>query len=76
MLPVHGVTKSLTQLRDGTTTCSFNLNNLEADREIKMEKVLFRLQKQEGRPLTWLLTCLDTVQIQCLPTSIVSQAAL
>ena len=73
---VHGVTKSLTRLRDWTTTCSFSLNNTEADREIKMEKVLFRLQKHEGRSLTWLLTCLDTAQIQCLPTSIVSQAAL
>ena len=28
---VHGVTKSLTRLRDWTTTCSFSLNNTEAD---------------------------------------------
>ena len=37
--------------------------------EIKMEEVLFRLQKQESRPLT----CLDTARILCLPASTASQ---
>ena len=44
--------------------------------EIRMEEVLFRLQKQESRPLTLLLTCLDIAQNPCLPTSIASQVAL
>ena len=37
--------------------------------EVKMEEVLFRLQKQESRPLT----CLDTARILCLPASTASQ---
>ena len=41
-----------------------------------MEEVLFRLQQQEHRPLTLLLTCLDTARILCLPATTVSQAAL
>ena len=43
--------------------------------EIKMEEVLFRLQKQESRPLVLLLTCMDTAQILCLPASTTSQVA-
>ena len=41
-----------------------------------MEEVLFRLQKQESRPLNLLLTCLDIAQILCLPASTASQATL
>ena len=41
-----------------------------------MEEVLFRLQRQESRSLTWLLTSLDTAQISCLPTSTASQSGL
>ena len=44
------------------------------DRE--MEEVLFRLQRQRGRALTLLLTCLDTAQIPCWPTSTAGQVAL
>ena len=40
-------------------------------REIKMEKVLLRLQKQESRPLTYL----DTAWIPRLLSSTASQAA-
>ena len=43
--------------------------------EIRMEEVLFRLQKQESRPLILLLTCMDTARILCLPTSTTSQVA-
>ena len=42
-------------------------------RQIKREDVSSRLQKQENRPLTLLLICLDTVSdtawIPCLPSS-------
>ena len=38
--------------------------------EIKMEEVLFRLQKQESRPLT----SLDTAWILCLPGNTTSRA--
>ena len=41
-----------------------------------MQEVLFRLQKQDSRPLILLLTCLDTDQIPCLPARTESQAAL
>ena len=41
-----------------------------------MEEVLFRLQKQENKPLTLFLTCLDTAQILYLPSSTGSHAAL
>ena len=44
--------------------------------KIKMEEVLFRLQRQESRSLTWLLTSLDSAQIPCLPTSTASQLGL
>ena len=37
-----------------------------------MEEV-FRVQKEESTPLTYLLTCLDTVQILCLPATTASQ---
>ena len=46
-------------------------NNGAGVREIKMEKVLFRLQKQESRPLTYL----DIAWIPCLLTSTASQGA-
>ena len=45
---------------------------LPSVREIKMEEVLHRLQKQERRPLI----CLDTAQIACPPPSTASQEAL
>jgi len=45
-------------------------------REIKMEELLFRLQEQESRPLTFLLACLDTAQIQRLTVNTASQVAL
>ena len=40
-------------------------------REIKMEEVMIRLQKQESRPLTYL----DIAWIPCLLTSTASQGA-
>ena len=45
---------------------------LPSVREIKMEEVLHRLQKQERRPLI----CLEMAQIACLLPSTASQAAL
>ena len=42
----------------------------------EMEEVLFRLQRQRGRALTLLLTCLDTAQIPCWPTSTAGQVTL
>ena len=43
-------------------------------REVRMKEISVRFQK--SRPLTLLLTCLDTTWIPCLPASTASQVAL